>query len=238
MGGAGVDSIANMPRSAAVHQLITVCLTVGVELDEARAATLLAWRDRLLEENSRVNLTGVRDPEDAVPRLIVDSLAVAADLAERPLPAHSKVVDLGTGGGVPGVPLAIAYPELEVHLVESRVRKADAVRRITNDLGLDVSIHRGRLGELLRQGTLPARGFDLVVVRAVAALGLLVKEAAPALKPGGRLVCWKADDLDPSERTAGDQAAARAGLTRLDDLVYSSYKPSRLVRYHRPETES
>jgi len=207
---------------------------LGFTLSEAVATTLLAWRDCLLEEGQRINLTGVRDPEEADSRLILDSLAVLRHV-DPASPGIRRVLDLGTGGGVPGVPLAIARPDLDVALVESRQRKCDAVERIVATMGLaNARVLRGRLNELLRSHTDLEHGHDLVVCRAVGSLEDVLRTAYPALAPNGVLVMWKSDPLDPDEERAGEARAARLGCERLDDLVHDAYKPSRLVRYRRP----
>jgi len=204
---------------------------LGWELERDCAQRLIQWLERLLRENARVNLTGVRSLDEGIPRLVLDSLALGLHIREHPLPSNAAVLDLGTGGGIPGVPLSIALPDLEMHLVESRQRKSEAVRRIAENLGLRLHVHRGRLSDLMRRKVVPTSAFGLITSRAVGPLESIVKEAAPALAPGGVLVCWKSRNLEQAETTAGERAAQRAGLIPLPELVYDAYKPARLVRY-------
>lgn len=226
-----------MPDPEATRALVEAARPLGWELDTVRADALLRWRDRLLQQNLRVNLTGVRDPDEAVPRLILDSLAIGLHLAERPVDPGGAVCDLGTGGGLPGMPLAIVRPDLQLTLVESRLRKVDAVRSIASQLrATNVDVRRGRLAELAQEDAGLRGAFALVTARAVGPLDDMIAESAETLAPGGCLVVWKGDDLEEEERTKGRAAAKAAGLEPLDDLAYDAYRPSRLVRYLRPET--
>lgn len=215
--------------------LLEAARPLGWELDAARAEALLRWRDRLLQQNLRVNLTAIREPDEAVPRLILDSLSIGLHLAECPMEKGDTVCDLGTGGGLPGMPLAIVRPDLSLTLVESRLRKVDAVRRIANQLRIgNVDIRRGRLSELAAEDPGLQSAFALVTARAVGTLAEMIVESATIIAPGGALVVWKGDDLDDVERADGVTAADSAGLTPLDDITYDVYRPSRLVRYSRP----
>ena len=226
-----------MSDPEATTALVDGARPLGWELDVARGEALLRWRDRLLQQNLRVNLTGVRDPDEAVPRLILDSLAIGLHMADYPLEKGDTVCDLGTGGGLPGMPLAIVRPDLSLTLVESRLRKVDAVRRIANQLRIgNVDIRRGRLSELAGEDPGLQSAFALVTARAVGSLSEMIVESADIMAPGGTLVVWKGEDLDDSERTDGVTAASAAGLTPLDDITYDVYRPSRLVRYVRSGT--
>lgn len=222
---------AMMPDDLEKH-LTTRAAAMGFALSEVAAGALLRWRDRLLEENARINLTAIKDPEAATDRLILDSLAVLRHVDAQGTAIH-RVLDLGTGGGVPGVPIAIARPELQVTLVEARLRKTEAVRRIAEDLALtNVDVVRGRLSELAHQGALTEKQ-DLVVSRAVGSIEDVLRESAPILNPRGVVVIWKTDPLDADEERAGDRRAGKLRCHRLEDLVHDAYKPTRLVRYQK-----
>lgn len=228
-----------MRAEDAVGRILAAAPELGFpDLPAERAARLLAHLEAVLEENARVNLVGPTDLEAALARHVLDGLAIGRHLQSAPLPAGASVADLGTGGGFPGVVLAIARPDLEVHLVEGRSRKTAAIARTLEGLGLDhpPRIHTGRFHELFRSGAYPRGGFDLVLARAVARLPELVAEAAPSLAPGGHLVFWKSGRLDAEERASGAARARRRGLAVLDELSYEAAFEGRLVRYRRPES--
>jgi 16S rRNA (guanine527-N7)-methyltransferase len=174
-------------------------LPVGFADDAERFVALL------LDANARLNLTRVVEPT-AVARLhLLDSVA-ALPMMDRF--GAARAVDLGTGGGVPGVLLAMARPEMRWLLVDSVRKKADAVARIVAELGLDnveVATDRAEvLGRSQRESS------DLVTARALAPLPVLVEYALPLLRVGGSLLAWKGP-LSGDELRAGAAAARELG---------------------------
>lgn len=159
----------------------------------------------LLEANARLNLTRVVEPE-AVARLhLLDSLAAL------PLIPHSSelALDLGSGGGVPGILLAIARPSVHWTLVDSVRKKAVALRSFVEALGLVNVEVRAERAEALGRG--PSReSFDLVTARACAALPVLVEYALPLLRVGGSLLAWKGP-ISVDELASGSVASATLG---------------------------
>ena len=127
------------------------------------------------------------------------------------LPSAGRVLDVGSGGGLPGVVVAIARPDLEVHLLEATRKKAEFLDEVVTDLGLTVTVHHGRAEEL-SIGEL-GRSFDVVCARAVAPLERLVPWCAPYLRPGGRLYAIK------GERWAEELEAAAPALTAAHMIV-------------------
>jgi 16S rRNA G527 N7-methylase RsmG len=202
----------------------------------AGADALLRYVAAVWEENRRVNLTGAASLDAALDVLAIDALPVvrAWDVSRGPPRA---AIDLGTGNGLPGVAVALAWPACRTLLVERRAKKAHAVARCLAAAGVpnaEVLACDGR--ELLRlRPDLRAR-VDLVTVRAVGDLAPTTKEAAPWLAPRGRLVHWKPAPLDEAERAAGDAAAKKGGLVPLEDVVFrvpGATADRRLVIYQR-----
>jgi 16S rRNA (guanine527-N7)-methyltransferase len=161
----------------------------------------------LLDANRRVNLTRVVEPE-AVARLhLLDALAALPILDAL---APSRAVDLGSGGGVPGMVLALARPTISWTLVDSVGKKADALRSLVGDLGLaNVEVVAARAEDLGRD---PAHreGHDLATARACAALPVLLEYALPLLAVGGSLLAWKGP-IGDDELRAGGAAATKLG---------------------------
>jgi 16S rRNA (guanine527-N7)-methyltransferase len=152
-------------------------------LDEAQRTSLGAFFARLLAVNESMNLTAVREPDAAWEKHGLDALSIA-----RFLPRGARVVDVGSGCGVPGIPLAIARPDLELTLVESIQKKAAFLQAAARAGGLaQVSVCVGR-AEALPE----LRGvFDVVVARAVARLPQLLAWTLPLAKKGGSFVFIK-----------------------------------------------
>jgi len=149
------------------------------------------------------SLTNVRDPAAAVELHIADSLA---GLQLPQLRSAATIADLGSGGGFPGLVLAIALPEAQLTLVESAARKADFLRETAEAMTLEnVAV----VAERAELWALEAREQDVVTSRALAATSILLEYAAPLLRVGGSLVAWKGN---VSEEESGDAAFAAEEL--------------------------
>jgi len=149
----------------------------GLSVDPPQAAALASFL-ALLEQWNRVhNLTGLRDRADLIDRHLVESLALV------PLVAGTAAADIGSGGGLPGLPLAICMPGVQFTLIESRRKRVSFLRHAAATLGLaNVSVAHGRVEDL------ELTGFSTVLARAVAPPAELLALATPLLAPGGRLV--------------------------------------------------
>lgn len=156
-------------------------------LDPAARARLRRFQDLVLAANQRVNLTAIRTPEDFWTKHIRDALAGLQDAA---LAGGQRVLDLGAGAGLPGIPLAIVVPGLRLVLLEAALRKARFLESAVAALSLDAEVVHGRAEDLGRQSG-RRDAFDRVLARAVAPLGVLVELALPLVRPRGLLVAWK-----------------------------------------------
>jgi 16S rRNA (guanine527-N7)-methyltransferase len=151
------------------------------------------------------SITTVRDPLEGAHVHVADSLS---GLEAEPLRAAGTIADLGSGGGFPGLALAVARPNAAVTLVESVGRKCDFLRRAAAEAGLaNVEVVQAR-AESWRDGL---ERQDVVTARALAPLNVLAEYAAPLLAEGGWLVAWKAG-RDPSEERDGVAASEVLGL--------------------------
>jgi 16S rRNA (guanine527-N7)-methyltransferase len=206
---------------------LTVARDVGARLAElaARYGLPEGAADRLaallaLVAAEPASITAVRDPAEGVDAHVADSL-VALDLpVVRPA---RRVADLGSGGGFPGLALAIARPAAHVALVESVGRKCAFLAGAVSELGLgNVEVVHGRAEEW-PEGI---GAHDLVVARALAPLAVLVEYAAPLLEIGGALVAWKSRP-EPAEEADGDAAAAALGMSAPDAIPVQPFERAR-----------
>ena len=196
---------ARAARVALERLLETDAPALRAELPAGFADAAEHYVRLLLHANARLNLTRVVEP-DAVARLhLLDALA-ALPL----LPASIEhALDLGSGGGVPGIVLAMARPGVRWTLVDSVRKKAEALRSFIDALGLtNVEVLADR-AELLGRGA-QREAFDLVTARACAALPVLVEYGLPLLRVGGTLVAWKGP-ISAGELAAGAAASDLLG---------------------------
>lgn len=159
---------------------------LDIDIDAEVALRLLWLQGELLRWNRTHNLTAITDPDEALEKHLVDSLTLL-----KCLPESGRMLDLGSGGGFPCLPVKIARPQLEVVSVDAVAKKIAFQRHVARRLGLDgFSAWHGRaerLGE--EQGWIGT--FDLVVSRAFTALTGFVDLALPYLKTGGRIIAMK-----------------------------------------------
>ena len=155
---------------------------LGIVLPEVAIEKLLAYVDLLVKWNRTYNLTAIRDGDEMVTQHLLDSLSILPYLED-----VRSLADIGSGAGLPGIPLAIARPELTVTLIDSVQKKSAFQQQAKIDLILpNVSIYSGRIEYCKQHGA-----FDAVTARAFSDLPTLVKAAAPMLRSGGRIYAMK-----------------------------------------------
>ena len=158
----------------------------AVTLSEAQHALLSRYLDLLLDANQRMNLTRITDRAAAEVQHVGDALTLLPFLPAGPI----ALVDVGSGGGVPGIPLAIARPDARVMLVESTKKKAAFLKSAVAELGLgNVSVSEWRAEEVGHSNS--RETFDVAVARAVATLDWLAEWCLPLVKKGGKLLAMK-----------------------------------------------
>lgn len=170
---------------------------LGAHLDEPAIGRLLAYLTLLEKWNRVYNLTAVRDPAQMVARHLLDSLTVQPFLAGR------RVLDIGTGAGLPGIPLAIAQPEREFVLLDGNAKKTRFVTQAVAELGLaNVSVMAARVEQYH-----PPESFDTLVARAVATIADMLDAGRHLLAPSGRFLAMKG--VYPQEELAALPAGFR-----------------------------
>jgi 16S rRNA (guanine527-N7)-methyltransferase len=170
-----------------VNQLwIHLAARGNVNLTDAQHAQLSRYLDLLFEANARMNLTRITDRAQAELHHVGDALTVLPHL---PAAAHT-LADVGSGGGVPGIPLAIVRPDLTVMLIESTKKKAAFLKSAVESLGLtNVSVSEWRAEEVGHSNS--RESFDIALARAVATMDWLAEWCLPLVKKGGRMLAMK-----------------------------------------------
>lgn len=156
---------------------------LGVAFEPGEIEKLGRFLAILLHANTRMNLTAIKDPAEAWTRHILDSLTLMAPLAE--LPEGASVIDVGTGGGVPGVPLAIVRPDLRFTLLDATAKKTAFVRAVLDVLGVEhAKVVTARAEQAARD---PGHrdAYDAAIARAVGPTATIAELATPFVKPGG-----------------------------------------------------
>lgn len=179
---------------------------LGLHLTDAQRDACARYADELMEATKTVNLTAITDPQDIAVKHFLDSFT---GYAARPWTGHERLVDVGSGAGFPGLALRIALPGLTVTAVESTGKKARAIERFRDVLGLDrVVVEPARAEEIARTPAHRAR-YDVATARALGTLGLCVELCFPFLRVGGDAIVWKGR-ID-SELPGAEKALASIG---------------------------
>jgi 16S rRNA (guanine527-N7)-methyltransferase len=212
--GAAGDDLAPFLAGAAA---------LGIVLGEVQVARFRRYCELLLDWNTWVNLTAITDPAEVAARHFLDSLTVASAIPETERAGGLRLLDVGAGAGFPGLPLAIAFPNWHVTLLEATGKKVRFLEAVIADLDLaNAEAIHGRAEETAHNPSYRGR-FDGVTARAVAALPTLLEYCAPFVRVGGLVIAPKKGDL-AGEIAAGGRAAKLLGA-RLLDLVQVMVPP-------------
>ena len=184
--------------------IATEATRLGIDLPAAAAAGLARYATSLWAWNERLNLTRHTDVGRFVSRDVGDAAAIAERLAR-----GERVLDVGTGGGVPGAILAILRPDLRVELCDSVAKKARAVAAIVAEAGLTLPVHAAAAQELVAKRPAGGHRFDSLVVRAVAPLAKLLGWFEPLAGSFGRLLVIKGPRWEEELAEARDKRLGR-----------------------------
>lgn len=183
---------------------------LGIALPAEAQAKLLAYVALLYKWNKTYSLTAMREQDKAVSHHLLDSLAIL------PFVPDGRLLDVGSGGGMPGIPLAIARPELRVTLLDSNSKKAAFLQQAAIELALpNISVHCGRVEQYH-----PADGFEAITSRAFAELADFVTLTQHLLAPGGRWLAmkgvWPQDEIARLPESARVDAVHRLSVPDVD----------------------
>ena len=168
---------------------------------EERTSMLVEYMDMILEKNQYINLTSVRDRDEALQKHIADSLS--CDFMEE-YEAAENVIDIGTGAGFPGVPLAIVSPDKKFTLVDSLNKRLRIIDELTGELGIkNVTTVHGR-AEDVGKSKEHREQYDICVSRAVASLDVLCEWCLPLVKKGGYFVAYKGENVSRETEDAAN----------------------------------
>lgn len=194
----------------------------GFDAGAAAHQRLAAFVEALLDENTRHNLTAIRNAPDTWALHVCDSLALAALLRES---GAESLVDIGSGGGAPAIPIACVAPDLRIVAIDRIGKKVDAIRRICASIGVhNVEAIHGRAEDLAHQPALREQ-FDAVTARAVARLPTVLEYAAGFISTGGSGWFYKSQLGAEEEVESARQAEARMNVELVDFHGYALPEP-------------
>lgn len=178
---------------------------IGVPMTDAQADAFCAYHDRLMAVNREMNLTRVgEDAQEAVDRNYLDSLTILPFLG-----GVSTLIDVGTGAGFPGVPVAIMHPDIHVTLMDALGKRVAFLKEVVAALGLNADCVHARCEDAAKKPEFRDT-YDVACARAVAETNVLSEWLLPFVKPGGRMLALK------GPMAAEEAARAQAALSQLN----------------------
>ena len=183
---------------------LTAC---GIPFDPELPEKLLRYHALLMDWNTRMDLTAVTDEAEMMDRHYVDSLMA---LRFGLIPRRGRIIDVGTGAGFPGMPLALACPDVQVTLMDAQQKRLTFLQAVIDELQVrNVTLVHSRAEDGARL-PLHREQYDLAVARAVAPLAVLAEYLLPYVRVGGSALCWKGPALQ-EEMQQGRRAAHLLG---------------------------
>lgn len=194
---------------------------LSITLSGEQKQQFLTYYEYLVEKNKVMNLTAITEYEEVITKHFLDSLAVVKTSCFKPEKlAGKRLIDIGTGAGFPGIPLKIAFPELEILLLDSLNKRINFLNEVTEMLGLTkINTVHGRAEDYAKQKVY-RESFDFCVSRAVANLSTLSEYCIPFVKQGGCFISYKSGSVD-QELIQAEKAVKILGGQREEVVRFS-----------------
>ena len=219
-----------------METLIEAAKTVGIDVDEGQVERIERYRELLSEWGGRINLTGVKDPDAVVEELFIRSLRIAVPAGGSVSTSGwfdgRRVIDVGSGAGIPGLVLKLVLPGAEVTLLESNGRKCEFMEHVVADFGLEgVTVLNARAEDAGRLAG-HREEYDLATARGVAKLSVLAEYCLPFLRLGGVAVLPKGPNGEGVSMEADDAARAADVMGAAPAIIQPVAHPGRSATDH------
>ena len=199
------------------------CLELGLQLTDNQIEKFLIYLSELKKWNKKINLTAIRDDKSIIIRLFLESFTFAYGFPPPFPPSQGgragegvqNILDIGTGAGIPGIPLKIIYPEISFTLVDSSRKKVAFLKHICRQINLtDIECIAERIEDIAEK----YKGcYDVVLSKGVAEMDILLKASFQLLKPNGLFITQKGEDLE--EKLKGADVEFKKGNWVIQKII-------------------
>ncbi|MCY6372264.1 16S rRNA (guanine(527)-N(7))-methyltransferase RsmG [Clostridium ganghwense] len=194
--------------------LNTAASNIGLSFDDKKYEQFIKYKDLLKEWNEKVNLTAIKEDEEIIKKHFIDSMKI---FKFEPLKKAKKVIDIGTGGGFPGIPMKIIKPEIDMFLLDSLRKRINVLEDILHNIEInDVTAIHGRAEEYGVNSN-HRQQYDAVVSRAVANLAVLSEFCIPYVKVGGYFVAMKGPAVEEEIKGAKKAISTLGG--KIEEVI-------------------
>ena len=197
------------------NKLSKLLQEINIEIKEEEVNKFYNYMNLLLEWNEKINLTAITEQEDIILKHFVDSLTIYKLIEE-----NKSIIDIGTGAGFPGIPIAILKNKNKFTLVDSLNKRINFLNEIKESLSLENITNIHARAEEFGQNKKYREKFDIAVSRAVANLSILVEYLLPVVKLGGKVICMKGSNVEDEIKEAEYAISTLGGKVVLKDEFY------------------
>ena len=188
---------------------------LNIELSDTQIKQFYNYMNILIEWNKVMNLTGITEPKEIIIKHFIDSLTVLNKIDKQ-----SKMIDVGTGAGFPGIPIKIAFPEIEVVLLDSLNKRIKFLEEVIEKLQLkNIKTIHGR-AEDYRKDKNYREKYDIAIARAVAPLNILLEYLMPFVKVNGKCICMKGSNVEEEIKNSSNAVKVLGGEIVIKEEFY------------------
>ena len=205
---------------------------INIEIEEKEAKKFYKYMDLLLEWNEKINLTAITEPEDIILKHFVDSLTIKEHIEE-----NSKVIDVGTGAGFPGIPLNIVT-NCNIILLDSLNKRVNFLNEVINNLELkNIEAIHSRVEEFAKNKKYREK-YDVATSRAVASLNVLAEYLLPLVKVNGICVCMKGSNIEEIKDAENALKILGGKIEKIEKIILPGTDIERNIIVIRKEKET
>ena len=207
---------------------------IGYTLQEEQLEQFFTYKELLIEWNKKMNLTAIEQEEDIITKHFIDSLSIASYI-----PDTTKIIDIGTGAGFPGIPLKILKKDLSITLLDSLNKRITFLEEVIRNLSLEnIQAVHARAEELAHKEEYREQ-YDIAVSRAVAPMHTLLEYMLPYVKIGGKCICMKGPNLQEESKDLQNCLETLGGkIEKIEELVLPETEIKRNIMLIKKENKT